>query len=214
MGGCGSGRHHGARNRRVESCLGLDVNELRRKGALTPGATGTLTWERDGDAACVAFRADKAALILSYHDQYNAEPRDVEQHIALSSVPAAFGGSRVYFLCPGTDCARRVSILYFARGSFRCRRCHRLAYKCQMENITQRARRRADKLRARLGWPQHRALGLPIVVVRPKGMWNRTFERVRGDAIAAESVATAAQVAQWARLLGRLERRRRRAQQA
>jgi hypothetical protein len=51
-------------------------------------------------------------------------------------------------------------------------------------------------------------------MVKPKGMWNRTFERLRGTAIAAESVATAAQAAHWIRLLRRLERRRRRAQQA
>jgi hypothetical protein len=41
------------------------------------------------------------------------------------------------------------------------------------------ARRRADKLRARLDWSQQRALALPIMV-KPRGMWNRTFERLRG----------------------------------
>ncbi|MGB8632939.1 MAG: hypothetical protein WCD69_26785, partial [Xanthobacteraceae bacterium] len=90
---------------------------------------------------------------------------------------------------------------------------HGLGYESQREDARQRARRRADKLRARLGWPQQRAIALPIVV-KPKGMWSRTFERLRGTAIAAESVATAAQVAHWIRLLRRLERRQRRAQQA
>jgi hypothetical protein len=204
-----SGRHGGARKRRVESCLALDVNELR--GALTPGATGTLTWERDGDVvASVAFRMDKDALVLCHYTQHAAEPRGVEQHVALSSVPAAFGGVRTYFLCPGADCGRRTSILYFARGSFGCRRCGGLAYQSQGENVRQRARRRADKLRARLGWPQ-RALVLPIVV-KPRGMWSRTFERLRGRAIAAESVAAATQVAHWIRLLQRVNRRRRRAE--
>jgi len=37
---------------------------------------------------------------------------------------------------------------------------------------------------------------LPIVV-KPKGMWSRTFERLRRYAIAAESAATAAQVVHW-----------------
>ena len=61
MGGCGSGRHHGVRKRRVESCLALDVNVLRRLDALAPGASGTLMWERDGDArVSVRFRAEKA----------------------------------------------------------------------------------------------------------------------------------------------------------
>jgi hypothetical protein len=214
MGGCGSGRHRGAKKRCVETCISLNVNELRRSGALTPGATGTFIWERNGDAApCVAFRAHKAALILSYFDQRAVEPRDVEQHLALSSVPAAFGGSRAYFLCPGAECGRRVSVLYFRGGVFRCRHCQGLAYESQREDARKRARRRADKLRARLRLPQRRPLALPILI-KPKGMWSRTFERLRGHAIAAESVATAAQVAHWVRLLRRVNRRQRQSETA
>jgi hypothetical protein len=211
MGGCGSGRHNGARKRRVESFLTLDVNVLHRKGALTPGASGTLTWEREGDAqASVDFRADSGNLVLSY-DNHNGEAlRAVEQCVALSSVPAAFGGARVYFPCPGVECGRRVSVLYFRRSVFRCRRCHGLAYESQREDVRRRAHR-ADKLRARLDLPQRRAFALPVAV-KPKGMWSRTFERPRGYAIVAESVATAAQVAHWSRLLGRVNRRQRRAE--
>jgi hypothetical protein len=214
MGGCGSGRHRGAKKRRVESCVALDVNELRRKGALAQGVSGTLTWERDGNAAGSAdFRAGTAELILCYHAHDTEGPKANEQRVALWFVPAAFGGARAYFLCPSAECGRRVSLLYLRRGLFRCRHCHGLAYESQREDARQRARRRADKLRARLGWPQRRALALPIAV-KPKGMWSRTFERLRKRVIAAESVAAAAQVAHWARLLGRVNQRQRRAQQA
>jgi hypothetical protein len=214
MAGCGAERHHGARKRRVESCIALNMNELP-KGALAPGASGTLTWELDGDIhASLEFRADAAGLVLAYNAYDGVSARAVEQTVVLSSVPAAFGGVRAYFLCPGVECGRRVSILYFRRGVFRCRHCHGgLAYESQKETARRRARRRADKLRTRLGWPQQRALALPIVV-KPKGMWSSTFERLRGDAIAAETVATAAQVVHWARLLGRVNRRQRRARQA
>jgi hypothetical protein len=207
MGGCGSGRHQGVSKRRVESCLALHVKELRRTGALTPGASGTLTWERDRDAVASAdFRADNASFILRYDGCGTEASKIIEQRIEVSFVPGQFGGERAYFLCPGAECGRRVSILYFARGAFRCRHCHDLAYTSQREDMRRRARRRADKLHARLGWPQRRAFALPILV-KPKGMWGRTFERLRGYAIAAESVATAAQVAHWTRLLGRLNRR-------
>jgi len=163
MGGCGSGRHNGVRKRRVETCLALDVNELRREGALAPGASGTLTWEREGEPqASVDFRIDSGTLVLSYDDQSD---KAVEQHLALSSVPAPFGGARAYFLCPGAECGRRVSALYFRRGVYRCRHCHRLAYESQREDARRRARRRADQLRARLGWPQQRGL--------PRGVWPR-----------------------------------------
>jgi hypothetical protein len=151
------------------------------------------------------------SFILRYDSHGTEAPKVIEQRIELSFVPAAFAGAPAYFLCPGAECGRRVSVLYFRRGTFRCRQCHDLAYESQRENARKRARRRADKLRARLRWPQRRALALPIMI-KPKGMWSSTFEHLRGYAIAAESVATGAQVGHWARLLGRLERRKRRTQ--
>jgi hypothetical protein len=212
MGGCGSGRHRGARKRRVEACLSLAVNELSHNGIFTPGASGTFTWERNCDAVdSIDFRADTTGLVLCYLVQGAKATKAIEQRIDLSFAPAAFGGARTYFLCPGAECSRRVSVLYFRGGLFRCRHCHGLAYESQREDARQRARRHADKLRARLGWPQQRALALPIAV-KPKGMWSRTFERLRGYAIAAESVAAATQVAHWLRLLRRVNRRQRRAE--
>ena len=112
MGGCGSGRHNGAKKRRVESCLALDVNELRRLGELSEGAAGTLTWEGDGTAvAWVVFHADSAAVTFSYAVDPAEESRRIEQRLLLSSVPAAFGGTRLYFLCPASGCNRRAARL-------------------------------------------------------------------------------------------------------
>ena len=45
----------------------------------------------------------------------------IEDRIVFACSPATFGGKRVYLLCPGCECRRRVSELYFARGIFRCR---------------------------------------------------------------------------------------------
>ncbi len=211
MGGCGSGRHNGVRKRRVESCLALNVNELRREGALVPGAAGTLTWERDGDdMASVGFRAETAALVLTY-DAYDGEgQRAIEQRVALSSVPAALGGPRTFLLCPGAECGRRVAVLYFVRSAFRCRQCHGLAYESQREDATQRARRSADKCRARLGWPGWRVLG-PRFAARPKWQWRKTFRRRLKSVIAADARADAANTALYWRLACRVERRAARA---
>lgn len=208
MGGAGSGRrYNGVRKRRVEDCLALDVRELRRKGALVPGATGTLTWERGGDAlASVAFRVDITGLVLSY-DAYDGEAqRAIEQSVAMSSVPARFGGARAYFLCPGTDCGRRVAVLYFARGAFRCRRCHGLAYECQREDAARRARRRANKCRARLGWPRW-GVPAPQIAARPKGQWHTTFRRLLTSVAAADAIADGAYAARYWRLACQIEGR-------
>ena len=126
---------------------------------------------------------------------------------------AVGGGARAYFLCPGAECGRRVAVLYFRRSVFRCRHCHSLAYESQREDARRRARRRADKLRARLGLATA-ASPCAAKVVKPKGMWSSAFERLHANAIAAESVATAAQVAHWVRLLRRVNCRQRRAEPA
>jgi hypothetical protein len=108
--GRGFGRHRGAKKHRVESCLALDVNALRRKGALTPGTSGTLSWERDrGAVESADFRADTAELIVCYDGHDTEAPKVIEQRVALSFVPARFGGARPYFLCPGAECGRSKS---------------------------------------------------------------------------------------------------------
>ena len=185
MGGPGSGRHNGMKKVRVESCLALDVNALRRAGALVPGAYGALSWGcNDNTLASLAFRAEANALILSYFEHGVM----IEQQIALAHSPAKFGGTRVYFVCPGDECGRRVFKVYLARGAFRCRDCHGLAYECQAEDRQRRARRRADKRRARLGSPQWRPDAFPVVT-RPKGMWKKTFTRLQERSVAADIIA-------------------------
>jgi hypothetical protein len=55
------------------------------------------------------------------------------------------------FICPAAGCGRRVATLY-GDGIFACRRCYRLAYFSSRDDVGDRAARRADRLRARLGW--------------------------------------------------------------
>lgn len=73
-------------------------------------------------------------------------------------------------------------------GIFACRRCNRLAYDCQRETDDDRAMRRAETIRRRLGW-EPGILNFPGG--RPKGMHRRTFERLKGqhDAFVSESIA-------------------------
>jgi hypothetical protein len=209
MGGPGSGRHNGAKKRRVESCLALDVNELRREGALTPGACGTFEWQGDNVASSLAFRTEGDALVLVYLADPIPASEIIEQRIALAYSPAALGGTRIYLVCPDSECAGRVSKLYFARGVFRCRDCHGLAYECQAEGRQERARRRADKRRARLGSKPWRSGALPLMT-RPKGMWRRTFTLLQERAVAADIVADMHLESNLMKIARRVQRRMRR----
>lgn len=173
----------------VEECWTLDVNQLHCDGCLEPGCIGTTEWQRYGSAmARISRRMEDEHLILSYQCRtqgYGAQ--DVEEIVPIIRVPCPYGGSRPYFLCPGVVngiyCGRRVAHLHLATRYFVCRHCNDLAYSSQRENISARATRKADKLRARLGdgigW-----LGYPV---RPKGMWDRTFQRMRTEIAVAEA---------------------------
>lgn len=204
-----SGRHNGVKKRRVESCLALDVNELRRVGALTQGTCGTFSWDCDHGALSLAFRAEADALVLVYRTEHIAASEVIEQRITLAYSPAQFGGTRVHLLCPGSECGCRVSKLYFARGVLGCRDCHGLAYSCQAEDKDRRARRRADKRRARLGSLPWRPAAQPLMT-RPKGMWRSTFARLQESAVVADMVADMHFDARLMKIARRVQERQRR----
>ncbi len=84
---------------------------------------------------------------------------------------------RCRIICPAQGCGRRVAIL--PGGSiFACRHCYRLAYPSQRENPDDRAARRADKIRARLGWES--GIINPDGE-KPKGMHWRTLLRLKAE---------------------------------
>src|SRR5207248_3099491 len=98
--------------------------------------------------------------------------------------PCRFGGRRPYFLCPGADCARRVSMLYSVGAGFLCRYCHQLVYRSQRQDELNRIIGRADKLRVRLGGEPGWRIPDP-----PKGMRKARYERLLSALLEADMVA-------------------------
>ena len=79
----------------------------------------------------------------------------------------------------GMGGGRCAALLYIGgAGIFACRHCYRLAYACQRETADDRAARRADRIRDRLGW---QAGILNFNGGKPKGMHWRTFERLQAS---------------------------------
>ena len=72
-----------------------------------------------------------------------------------------------------------MALLYIGgSGIFACRHCYKLAYASQRETTDNRATRRADRIRDRLGWEAgilNREGG------KPKGMHWRTFELLHAE---------------------------------
>jgi len=199
MGGIGSGRRPGYSGRNTtEDSLPLDIRRLQRAGVLNPGRFVSWQWTvNDKVHSSIRIIADTNSLTLSYSYALRGNPAEaVNQTVWLESTPCALGGHRQWFTCP--SCKSRVAVIYGTGRLFACRRCKGLAYSCQGESADDRAARRADCLRKKLGWEPGILNGPGL---RPKGMHLRTYERllVRHDAFVGVSLAS------MARKLGSLQ---------
>lgn len=177
MGGPGSGnRWHCVGKSTTDSHRKLDVRHLAREGVLRPGHCGGLQWTRRGEVlASIQIRAEEDCVVLIYqHRDGSGDWKDERYPIQITRTACALGGSRHWFICPAVGCGRRVAILY-GGTIFACRHCHQLAYASAREDSGDRAIRRADRLRARLGWE-------PGIINpagdKPKWMRWRTFDRL------------------------------------
>jgi hypothetical protein len=193
MGGFGSTRWSWVSTKdTVESSRSLDINKLNKAGCLRPGYCGGWQWTHDGErVAWIELRRAGDLLRLSYRfRQHGGDWQDVEQSTGIIWMPCRFGGARPYFICPGVvngmACGRRVVKLYGAARYFLCRHCYRLAYASQREDRYDRALRRANNMRARLGGDPSTASLLPR---RPKGMHERTYQRLLSQILDAEMTA-------------------------
>lgn len=177
MGGMGSGRqwYWGAKDT-VGNYHTIDVRQLQRDDLLAPGRTFDLRWSRGEEVlASIRVRTEMDRVILDYRQRSRASDwQQVSYPVCLDWTSCHLGGRRPWFLCPAQGCERRVAILY-GGSIFACRECHSLAYPSQRESEGDRAIRRADTIRERLGWPRGMLNG---ATGKPKGMHWQTFERL------------------------------------
>lgn len=128
MGGNGSGRWGMTVTRMTtEGLPRLDVRALARAGALHPATTSSIVWSAGVSIEMDVTCGDPDALTLRYVVRtHNGVRASVTERVGLTATPCTFGGSRVWFLCPG--CGNRCAVLYAFSVRFRCRTCHHLAY--------------------------------------------------------------------------------------
>ena len=180
MRGPGSGNrcHYGAKSL-TDDYRSLDVRRWAREGMLRPGYCGSWQWMRNGEVlASIQMPAEADRVILIYrHRDGGGDWKDEQYPVRIARTPCPLGGSRPWFICPAVGCGRRVAILY-GGSIFACRHCYQLAYASTREDAGDRATRRANKLRARLGWE-------PGILNpddgKPKWMRWRTFYRLTGQ---------------------------------
>lgn len=183
MGGLGSGRQwYDGAQKTTSDFRSLDVRRLHKKGLLQPDHSFVWQWLRNAKkGASIRVCAAPDRIILSYrchrgHDDW------VDEHypVQLSWTRCGMGGERPWFICPTQGCGRRVALLY-SGGLFSCRHCRDLAYPSQREASSDRAVRKANRIRKKLDW----ASGiLNDHGGKPKGMhWNPYFLGIKKSLI-------------------------------
>ncbi|MCP4480595.1 MAG: hypothetical protein GY818_21120 [Planctomycetaceae bacterium] len=161
----------------MEEYRSIDVRRWKRDGLLAPYQSFSWQWSRRGEVfASINVRTEPNRVNLTYRHRSGGEDwKDENYPVFLDWTDCNLGGQRPWFLCPAVGCRRRVAILY-GGSIFACRHCYQLAYPSQRETCYDRAARRADRIREKLGW----APGIlnDYEWEKPKGMHRRTFERL------------------------------------
>ncbi len=176
MGGLGSGRHwyYDAKST-VNNFHSIDVRKWRRKKLLISGTSFSTKWFwNDEITGSIRVLVAEKCIILSYRYKHSEEWKDMNYPVDLEWTSCRLGGKRPWFTCPAKNCGRRVAILY-GGAIFACRHCYELAYPSQRENIGDRATRKADKIRERMGWEPGILNGEGL---KPKGMHWKTYKQL------------------------------------
>lgn len=137
MGGPRSGNfyheHRPAKKPLVEHGLRLNVSLLHRNQLfrMPTANSGVVTF---GSGSIIGVESlvvtEQAAFVVLNYTTGHEPPIPVNDLVWLTITRPRYGGVRWWFRCPGTECGRRVGVLYLPIGAvhFRCRTCHGLTY--------------------------------------------------------------------------------------
>ena len=162
----------------TEDRLNLDMHRFSELVDLTSTRLGSWIWTRSNH-----FGESKSTIgytVLPGRGvklKYTANEKDYEYLVRISATQPNYGGVRYWWICPNTNCNRRVRILYLQGGYFLCRHCQNLTYKsAQASNdLTDRIMGKMYAIRHKLGANGGIFEPLPD---KPKGMHNRTYFRL------------------------------------
>jgi hypothetical protein len=212
LGGFGSGRYGGRVTAEGTASYILAASVLTR-AQLQIGQRGTETYHFGEERFPVEIKLDTVDpsnpfLELTHQTRDEREgDRIVRDRVRLIWTVPTYGGRRWWFQCPRTH--RKVTKLYLPNGGwhFWSRQAYRLGYACQREDRFSRLQRRAAMLNRQLGGKGWSTWADPPA--KPKWMRWRTYERKIAEWERAVARANIEWTCSAARLLGRIDRRRR-----
>lgn len=189
MGGFGSGNYYRWGSKRtLDDCRCIDINRMVKLGAIKEGIyrDGSWCWvnkETGESVSAVTYRCDTISKDNSYLQlSYKLTDTDFSANYKVKLVRTypRYGGVRFWFICP--ERGRRVSKLYLipSYGRFVSRHVYKIYYASQMKSGLDRAIDKKWKLLDKVDgtyFPQ-----------RPKGMHQKTFDRIMDKFIAQEEL--------------------------
>lgn len=107
--------------------------------------------------------------------------KQYEYTVSIDKTPCNYGGYRYWFICP--KCQKRVGVLY-ENDSFVCRHCIKANYATQLMQPKDRAIKRMNDIRTKLGWQRGIVHGIEE---KPKHMQMKTFNKLVTEYLALES---------------------------
>lgn len=180
MGGINSGRSSGGGKRKIEGVRSIGIQQLAKACILRDGWSGEWEWKRDGKpVASIGITGGRNIITFAYTFSRGALPSEnIRQPTTIIWRACRFGGEHAYFRCPGvvngTACSRTVTRLYSAGRYLCCRHCYDLVYGSQGEDALGRAQRKGYRAQVRLKTVPSSLWDVPK---RPRGMWDRTYNR-------------------------------------
>jgi hypothetical protein len=160
---------------KTSQCRKIDIRDMKRSGLIELlELDGWVNFHWKEFASPVTVMAVDQGLTISHRDRHGME---IKSLIPILRTDCHMNGSRPWFGCP--VCGRRVAILYSVFASkFACRTCFNLAYPSQSEGAENRAIRRYNTIRRRLGWKPGFLNGYGD---KPTGMHWRNFKRLKAE---------------------------------
>jgi hypothetical protein len=185
--------------------LKLDINLLARRGLIVPGsATGphAIRWV-NSDGEVIASGWISADMEGDTQGLFCIRIDDLEQRIALVTLPRYLGGRQWFFVCPVLDC--RASVLWLPPGAQQFASRHawpgRVAYSSQFMTPTDRAHLGMERIKRRLiGELDPEEWDLPP---KPKWMRWKTYHRIVERFERYEAALDAAALSRATKLLRR-----------
>ncbi len=189
MGGYGSGRQGGPPT--VENGLTLDLNQLIRQRDILPGRhiSGALMWSDARSGEKIASIDFEASLVSQEHAwarlRYIDDGQLKDYRVQIEATTCHYGGIRWWWVCPISG--QRVAKLYLPPGAttFAARKVYQLAYQIQRDTKMDRTHARQRRLYRKLGGEYDYYEQSPPD--RPKGMHQKTYERLVADYAAMEA---------------------------